>query len=865
MKRIFGLIFFISIMMISAQQRDSLTVNTPAVNSADSLKSSAESDTSKAKKKFDVDAVVYASASDSLVFKVADKKMFVYGSGELKYKQTDLRGGRIDVDYNTNELEAFGVPDSTDSTGVKLKDTPVLTENGEAYEGARLRYNFKTQQGFISMAKNKAEDSRYQGDKVKKVDKDTYFIENGMFTTCPSDTPHTYFTAAKMKVIQNDKIIAEWIFMHIGGVPLPIPLPFAVFPNETGRRSGLIIPTYGLDARRGSYFNNFGYFLALSDYFDLAFTGDYYTKGGYGLRSRLRYAKRYDFTGSLNIGYSRIKIGESNDPLNLRQDQRDWNFSLYHNQQIDPTSRLDVNLQFQSSSYLRNNSIDYNDLLSQNIISNASYSKRWDESGTSLNLNYSRTQNLSTGDIYETLPSLSFNKTVFYPFAAKNNLTTADKKWYEYIGIGYNGQLSNRRTKRSGVLESKAGAQHIVNISASPKLGYFNVSPTFNYTEKWYPERTKIEKKTFTFVNQETGETATKDSVVSETVKGMNFVRTFDMAVSASTKLYGIFQPDMFGIEAFRHTLIPSISYNYTPDFADDTWGYYDTYTDLQGRTVRYDKYQNEIYSGVSSGKSQSLNFSLGNVFEIKTIKNPADTTSESKRIQLLNLSASVGYNFEADSLKLSPLSLSYRTQIGEWLNFSGASSYTFYDYQDNRFISKSLASAGKGLLRLTSFTLNISTNLSGDKIKGEQRGEDKTAQQEDDGLNAFKKTDFVNVYKDEKAADFTIPWNLNLSYNFNLSKNDPSVVTKFSNLSADLSFSLTKNWKFTFRGSYDFDRKELTAPQITVYRDLHCWEMNLIWNPMGYYRGFRFEIRMKAPEFRDIKVTKASGLYSGR
>ncbi len=72
-----------------------------------------------------------------------------------------------------------------------------------------------------------------------------------------------------MKVIQKDKIFAKWIFMHIGGVPVPIPIPFAVFPNETGRQSGIIAPTYGSINDRGQYFKNFGYFFAISDYMDL--------------------------------------------------------------------------------------------------------------------------------------------------------------------------------------------------------------------------------------------------------------------------------------------------------------------------------------------------------------------------------------------------------------------------------------------------------------------------------------------------------------------------------------------------------------------------------------------------------------------
>lgn len=317
-------------------------------------------DTTELSKKFDVDAVVTAIASDSLIFNIAEKKMFVYGSGQLNYKDTELKSGKIFIDYNTNELEAYGIEISSDTAEAQIKQTPVLKEGAEVYEGAWLRYNFKNQKGFISAAKNAAQGSRYEGEKVKKVDKNTYFIEDGMFTTCEEDTPHTYFTASEMKVIQRDKIVARWIFMHVGGVPFPVPLPFAVFPNESGRRSGLIIPTYGNENRRGQYFRNFGYFWAMSDYMDVALTGDYYTRGGFGLRSRFRYVDRYNFSGNINGGFSKFSYGDKD-----LTEQSDWNIEWFHNQQINPTSRLDANLRFQSSNFYTNNSISYNDLLTR--------------------------------------------------------------------------------------------------------------------------------------------------------------------------------------------------------------------------------------------------------------------------------------------------------------------------------------------------------------------------------------------------------------------------------------------------------------------------------------------------------------------
>lgn len=862
MKRI-PLLIFLTASFVFAQQNGNLLPKTrPDSANAARKDSTAISDSAKAKKGIDIDAVITANAADSLIFQVGDKKMFLYGTSELKYKQTDLKSDKIFVDYNTSDLEAFGKADTSDTAKVKLKGTPQLKEGNETYEGKSIKYNFKTQRGFISFAKNREKEQRYEGEKVKKVDKSTYFIEDGMFTSCASDTPHTYFTASKMKVIQKDKIIARWIFMYIGGVPLPLPIPFAVFPNETGRRSGIIIPSYGYSADRGQYFHNIGYFFAFNDYVDLTLTGDYYAKGGYGLRGRTRYAKRYDFNGSFEAGLSNISIGEANDPSDFRKEEKDWRLSLTHYQQIDPTSQISANVQFASSEYFRKNSTDYNNLLSQQIFSSASYNKSWENSN--LAVNYSRTQYLDNGNIEESLPNLSYSHNIFYPFRRDQSFTDGQQKWYELIGINYSGQFSNSRSKRDNIVENKMGVQHNINLNFTPRFGYLNVTPNFTYSEKWYGKRLKMENIRKEITDPKTGVTSVEDTVIQSTIDELNFVRTFSTGVSASTKLYGIFNPNFLGVESFRHTLIPTISYNYQPDFSDDRWNYYDSYTKSNGEVVRYDKFSNQVFGGAGSGKSQSINFSIGNVWEMKMAKTPGDTTKEQRKITLLNLDVSSGYNFAADSTRLQDLSVSYRTQIGDLLNFAGSSSYTFYDYEGNQKVNKFLASNGKGLFRLTNFNFSVSTQLSGERMKSTETPQPGSQVNSKDEFQSFKKKDLTTLYDDSQAPDMTIPWNIGLSYNYNMSKPNPTDVSVFSSLGIDLGFSLTKNWKFSFRGSYDFENHQVNAPQVSIFRELHCWEMNFTWNPLGSFRGFYFVIRMKSPELQDIKLTKSEGLYTG-
>ncbi len=791
------------------------------------------------------DDVVIATASDSITFDVNKKEMYLYGKGEINYKQSKLKSGFIKINFENNNVAAEGRIDTVKGK-IDLVETPILQDGGETYEGKSLKYNFKTKRGFISHAKNKMPDVRYEGDKVKKVDEKTYFIQDGIYTTCNSDTPHTHFTAKEMKVIHKDKIVAKWIFMYIAGVPLPIPIPFAVFPSESGRRSGIIIPAYGTTADKGQFFRNFGYFWAISDYTDLALTGDFYTRGGYGFRGRGRYAKRYNYSGMISGGFSNIHVGEEGDPDRI--ERKDWNLFLYHQQTIDPTMSLNVNMQFVSSTYFQNNSFNTNELLNQQIISNATFNKRWEESGNSLTLNYNRTQYLNNGNINEVLPSVSFNKNFDFPFR-REDADTRDLKWYEYIGYQYDGRFLNRRNKLNGILNIRGGIEHNLRISANPKIGYFNISPSLNYTEKWYNKRIEL-------VNEE-------NKIITRDVKEINFVRTFDFNLSASTKIYGLMPINNLGIDAFRHTLTPTISYNYSPDFSKDFWGYYSTVIDSTGRIIRYDKFNNEVFGGASSSERQAISLSLGNVFELKTLKDLTDTTSQAKKITLLNLNASLSYNFAADSIKLSDLSLYYRTQVGEYFYLSGNVNYTFYDNYKGNPINKFLISQNKGLMRMTNFSISFGTDLTPEKIFGKKEVKDTTNYEEQTDEAFITRNDYIALYN-EQPPDYTIPWTLGLTFNYMLNKRNPENIYKTFGMSLRSSLSLSEKWKLTINGNYDFVQKEISAPQVTINRDLHCWEMNFTWIPIGRYRGFNFEIRMKAPQLRDIKVTRSKGIYSG-
>lgn len=841
MKQITFLLFALSFFHSSFAQIND-TILTPQ-NSA----SFSDTTTLISPKKYDVDTTVYAEAKDSIFFKIKEKKMLIFGSGNLKYKQTEIKSGRIEIDFEKSIIDAYGIKDDTLN---KYIDTPVLAEAGEVYKGNRMKYNFKTQQGVISFAQTEQEGSKYTGQKIKKVDKDVYFISDGVYTTCEDSIPHYYFYSPKMKVIHNDQIVAEWIFLYFGGVPFPIPLPFAVFPIESGRRSGIIAPVFGDDGTYGTYFSRFGYFWAISDYMDLNVTGDFYTRGSYRINSLFRYAKRYEFNGSLDGSYGNFVIGEKDDPD--RRESKDWRFRWNHNQIITPTMRFDARLEFLSNNQITRNISDINDLLRNEAVSNATLFKSWDESGNSISINYNRRQIFQTNEVFEILPNITFTMSQKYPFRSGSG---GSDNILETFGYSYTGTFENRRNRKDRDLKIRGGINHQINASLSPKVGYFSISPSINYQERWYNKR--IEK--YSVPNFEG-----KDSVITNDVNEINFVRTFSLGVSASTKFYGIFNPEMLGVKSIRHTVIPGISYSFTPDFSTEGWGYYDFYTNLAGARVKYNKFESEIFGGASNRESQAINFSLSNIFEMKTQSDPTDTTSKENKIQLLNLTANIGYDFTADSLKFSDLRLNYRTQIGNFFSFNGGSSFTLYDYEENiPRVNRFLYDAGKGFLRLTNFNFSVSLSLSGEKLKSEQPTQTSRPMQEagfeQDNRNIYQGLYYMN------DPDFSVPWDISLNYYFNESRPLPTRITKSSSISGSMNFNLTPAWKISITGNYDIERKEFSAPVIRVSRDLDCWIMNFTWNPVGTFRGYMFELRVKAPQLQDLKITKRDQFFEGR
>lgn len=772
-----------------------------------------------------IDTVVEYSAADSIVFLLPTKTMSLYSRSRLRYESMQLESERVQIDWRTATLRAGGIPDTADSAGDGLSGTPVMKDGGEQYDGRELGYNFRTKRGRIDLGETKIEDGFYHGETIKKDVEGDLYVRDGRYTTCDLPEPHYYFGSPRMKVGVRDKVIAEPIYLYIADVPV-FGLPFAVLPNRAGRRSGIIAPAFGDDARRGKFLSHLGFYWAASDYMDLAVRSDLYTKGGWALYGDYRYARRYNFTGTLSGDYKHLFTGESADPK--RTEENSYRVNLVHAQEFDPTTRLGVNFTFTSANSLVN-TLSLAQALNQNIVSNATLSRSWEGTPNSVSVNVGRTQDLRTGNLTTVLPSVTFNHSQSFPLRSGSG-SEETRSWYEEIALGYGASFVNRLSaadrRISGVKPEGAGApgtavarqrdrsrtlSQSLSLNFAPRLGRVTVQPSVSYRD----ERTFLE-------NDVPGLDPADSTLLVSKQTSSRKSGVVTASLSAGTKFYGMAQPGILGIAALRHTVTPTLSLAYA----------------------------NPV-TGENRGKeSMTMNFALGNVFEMKTA--PPDT-GEPTKVQLLNLNLSTSYNFSADSLRLSPLSVSFRTGIRDVVDVDGGAAYDFYQLVQTapgRFtrVNRYLLSEEGRLARLTSFRISLSTRVAGG---GGSPGGPSASRQP--GLPPGAG---FPANPAEYEPDFSIPWSLSLSLAFSENKVQPA-TSRSSSLRGNLEFSLTEKWKVSMAGGYDVLGRELVAPDVTISRDLHCWFMNFYWVPTGAYRQYRFEIRVKASQLSDLKVTK--------
>jgi hypothetical protein len=158
---------------------------------------------------------------------------------------------------------------------------------------------------------------------------------------------------------------------------------------------------------------------------------------------------------------------------------------------------------------------------------------------------------------------------------------------------------------------------------------------------------------------------------------------------------------------------------------------------------------------------------------------------------------------------------------------------------------------------RITQGNFALSTNLNPKGQNKDTDTRDKIAKS--DLPDAEKKYLLQNP---DAYVDFSIPWNLRISYNIDYQHpiNSTPTITQAIRFNGDLS--LTEKWKVVYNSGYDFQNKAFTQTQISINRDLHCWQMSLSWTPFGKYQSYNFSIGIKSSMLKDLKMDRQRNFF---
>ena len=734
----------------------------------------------------------------------------------LDYGNMHLKADTIRVDWNADIL--YALPQKTDTGLVSIPE--FIQGSADPMYGEALFYNFRTRRGRAKYGSTTLEDGFYTGRQIQKREDKPFYVDYARYTTCDlKEDPHYWIESRRMKLIPDKMVIAKPLVLRIMNIPV-FYLPFGIYPDQKGRRhSGWFMPTFGTSNVSGWYLKGAGYYWAPNDYMDTKIQLDFFDLQGIKMNNTTRYALRYKLNGQIRTSYNNNFLAD--------RPQIRYDIALNHRQTIGRSSRLNISGSYTNDrSYYQQTGIELDERLKQKLISNATYSTRIGDMG--LTVNASRTEDLITGNVHASVPQISLSKSTGQVF--KKSKASDPQRWYHTLTYNYSTNFQNRYTHTlqndSTFLDNQRSRMiHQGNISLNHKFfNWLTTSPGLNIQEGWvFKYKSPLLSDNGQAVLDSTGQMILLDQ------KAFKRRAVYSANLRFSSKFYGIFYFRAGCFQALRHVISPSVSFVYTPDISNNP-NYVFRGTDTNGNPVSYDYFSSTLLGKTPSRDSRTMSWSVGNQFSAKFSdkKDP----EKFKKYDFLTLNLNGNYDFNADSLKWSPVSISYRaSRLPGNLQFSGNIRLDPYQYDT---VSHRRINNYETIPRLTHFSF-------------------------DTGFRFREKSnrDSTGTRHDESISD----WQARVSIRYNYAATNPDKSSKNLTLNTIFSANLSPNWSLDYSLNINIINQKITYQYISLKRDLHCWEMSLNWTPTSSVKSFYLRINVKSSVLSDaLKLEKREG-----
>ncbi len=783
--------------------------------------------------------------AEAIEYVFADTSLVMTRSAFLKYGDVELTAGRLRFNTQTEVLTADFLPPSPD-IDPETNTFPRLDDGTNIVVGDRMQYDMNTREGQVWKGRTRYDQGFFNGDIMRLNADQTFELEDGTYTTC--DNPnhlHYYLKINEAKVVPDDKAVVRHATGYILGIPV-FYLPVYVFSVKRGRQSGLTVPNYGSGVDEGRYLRNLGYYWAPNEYFDLKVTGDIEAKTGFLLKPRFQYRQDTRLRGRASGSWRRDFSGKTTG----------WDVAGQHRQELLPGLTIRGQANFaQSLRYLHSTTRGTDaGLLRSNTRSSFAVDKKFGRNS----LNLSTSTSSTTGRPSRPTTTLRFRfatRPIIQPPKRQTRRgsmpdfsrprTQIESRWYHSILFGFNNTLRNRRKNvRIGRDTTHTGPDIRYNyrhdairtfsnaftLSAPQKIGdWLKLRPQARYTRTW---------------EQEKGEESDGEIETTE---------DHSVGMSATTTLYGLFQPKIGRLNALRHVVTPQVSF-----------------TQSGGRSVR-----------------KSMRFSLNNILQART-----EHKNREKKYNLVYVKSSTSYNFQADTKKFADLTTTVRIPSRR-LNLDLKLYHDFYDPETDAFRRP----------WLQRMTFSGSLNLVGPRgDRGQGFGDDGFGGSFGDsfsgggfsgggfssggfGSSGFGSGGFGDDYGgyggygddrfDQRLRQVKGPWTVRLSHRYSVRRTgfDEDFSTSSHEIRATNRFGLdditnplrlanrvTDKWRVQHSINYDYKRKKIVSHSVDLYRPLHCWEFTFRWVLNGLNKGFYFRINLVAHPDVKFEQERRSG-----
>ena len=796
----------------------------------------------------DMTDIINYSARDSIYSDVKRKMVFLYGGAKVNMADIILTAGFIQIDIEKNELSAKY---SIDSAGKRI-EFPEFKDGNEEMICEEMRYNTKTKKGFIKELRLKQDEFYFNMKTAKKHPSDEIHLLIGKLTTCDQEHPHYHFQLSKGVIVPDERIVAGPMNLWINGIPTPLGLPFALIPNQKERTHGLLFPELVPSSVYGFGFQNLGYYFPINDRLQASAYTNLYSRGSWGLRGDLDYAKRYAFTGRLSIGFQQFRTGF---PENQSQNKTTVIWSHRKAAKSNPNWSFSSNVNFISDNESKNNLDPINPTYFNNSFnSDINLNRSFPGKPINMGLKMSLRQNSLSESISLISPILTANMTRVFPF--KKLIKRSNREWkkmVERIGFSYNFDGQNRSNFSDSLLTqgdfSRIADQFMYGMSQSMNLQ--TTGSLFKNILKITPSVAYKSKVNFMEISKSYN--AIENATQIDTLNRASLSHELNVNVNATTMLYTYF--DFIGKNKpkMRHIMTPTVGYRYVPQINPLV----SVNAGANESLINYSPYERSLYAVGNTAESSLLTFAVNNTLELK-FKSKKDTLTGFKKVRIIDqLSLGGNYNFKKDSMRLSNISINMRVSPRDYLNFVATGSFSPYawDTSTGRTTGDYAINNGQNLGRF--LNMNFSTTLllapkkSREKIKDEKVGRN-------DVWNA----DFnYFALHPEEILFFDIPWKMTLSHiytiqaNQNVSEINPNPFLFIQSLSVRSDVSFTKRWKLAGNFNINLVEKTITNANFSLNRNMHCWALSFYWTPIGGNKSFLLSIRNTSSIFKDAKI----------